>query len=704
MVQQDYNPADFSKNEEELLRKFRLQRDDAKDYFTQIIKPRLDRSYKLYVSYNGDRAKEIKSWQANIFVPYVHAVVETLMPRILDARPDFTIQGRSEDDQMKVPKLQQLLDYDWEISKADDAAENVTRASLINGIGFLQVYWKKDERDLSFLETTDLAESKYTWIQKKVIFYDAPYVEFVDNYALWYDWRNIEGKSKQFWLKRLILTGEEIKRRYPMAEKKRLNMALAKNNGDLTDYASVRNDVKLNHEDIVKGADYGHTSSGILSNRNQNQGDVELAMHEVFEWWRPFEDKYCVMVNEVPIFKGAEMPIPYDFKEAPFIEFPYLRLPGEFEGYGIPMILENPQLMLNMIKNQRLDSTTLSIHKMWVVNPLANIDKNELVTRPFGIIYSTDPGGVKEIQFSDIKQSAYREEDQLKADMRYASGVDDFSMGAGGSAGSATEVRHLRESTLERVRLFVNHLGSGFSTLMRYWISMHRQFYTNPMTIRILGESGQEEFPVIEQDDLMGEFDFKATVNPSIAGMNDIKKKQDMDLFQLLSTMPFVDVKKLTSKLLYDWNWNVEAISKSEEELQQEQMAQQQQQIGPDGQPLPVGPEGPGGPGGQPAPGGMPPELQAAMMGGGMPGAEGGDMKSQIMQKLGLGGASPFKEAQMPINLLQAQNPPPTAKGVPAKGNSRGLNRGGKVNTNIKTNNRSNPESSLMNRALNIQR
>lgn len=184
-------------------------------------------------------------------------------------------------------------------------------------------------------------------------------------------------------------------------------------------------------------------------------------MYEVFEWWRPYEDAYAVMVggSYVPIFKDAVMPIPYDFKEAPFIEVPYVKMPNEFEGYGIPMILENPQLMLNMIKNQRLDAATLSIHKMWIVNPLANINKDELVTRPFGIIYSIDPNGVREVQFSDIKASAYKEEDLLKGDMRYSSGVDDFSMGAGGASSSATEVRHLRESTLERVRLFVNHLG-----------------------------------------------------------------------------------------------------------------------------------------------------------------------------------------------------------------------------------------------------
>lgn len=132
--------------------------------------------------------------------------------------------------------------------------------------------------------------------------------------------------------------------------------------------------------------------------------------------------------------------------------------------------------------------------------------------------------------------------------MRYASGVDDFSMGAGGGASSATEVRHLRESTLERVRLFVNHLGNGFSDLMRYWMDMSRQFFTKDMVIRIVGDDGETMFPLIEKDDLEGKFDYKASVLPSIAGQQDIKKKQDMDLFQLLINLPFVDPQKLTQK------------------------------------------------------------------------------------------------------------------------------------------------------------
>ena len=675
-----YSPSNYGKEEEELIKTFRQQRDDAKLFFINCIKPRLDRSYKLYIADNSDRAKEIKRWQANVSVPYIHAVVETLKPRILDARPEFTIQGRTEDDQPSATRLQGLADYTWEITGGDSIAESLVSSALIYGTGFLQVGWKKDVRKNKFLKTKDISKKKYEWEEREEVFYDAPFVDWVDNYSLWYDWHNTNGNSKQFWFKRLVLSEGDIKRRYPMADKDRLKVALEAHSGDLTDYASVRTEVKLAHDKITKGTSVSYGTGDIYK-------DSTLKMHEVFEWLRPFEDSFSVMVNDIPVLEDGQMPNPYNFKESFFIGVPYLRVPGEYEGYGIPMILENPQIMLNMMKNQRLDAATLNIHNMWIVNPLANINKDDLVARPFGIIYSTDPNGAREIQMADVKPSAYKEEELLKSDMRYSSGVDDFSMGAGGGAASATEVRHLRESTLERVRLFVNHLGEGYSTVLRYWVSMWKQFLTDDMAIRITGNSGEVDFPIIQRDDLMGMFDFKASVIPSIAGQNDVKKKQDMDLFQLLSPMEFIDSEKLTSKILLDWNWNLKSITKEQ---------QAAPPMGPDGMPMQGGQEGM-------PPEGMPPEGMP-MQGSPEPKLSD-DVAERVMELLhgssykGQGGAKgAYAQLAKPINLSAAQ--PPTVQGV----NPRGLNRGGKVNTNVSQKPTSSTESSILNRVNNIQK
>lgn len=675
---QTYYPDAYGKEEVEMMNLFRNQKMDAKNCFDEFIKPRLDRSFKLYIAYNGDRAKEIKKWQSNVFAPYVQAVVETMVPRILDARPDIDVLGRSEDDQIRSKKVGELLDFTWENAGADKTLEDVVRSSMIYGTGFLQTSWKKDVRTHKFLRTSNLLTKKLKWQEEERTFYDAPFLEWVDNYSLLYDFHNKTRETKRYWFKRFLTSGSEIKRKYPMYDKNRLDLALESRNSDLTDYAAVRTEVKSINSSLARGSDYNTFSSVKYPYDSYEQMDSDSRMHEVFEWTRPYDDFYAVVVNEVPILKGGFLPIVYDHKEPSFIDIPYLRVPGEFEGYGIPLILENSQILLNTIKNQRVDAVTLGIHKMWVVSPLANIKKEELITRPFGIIYSNHPDGVKPIEFSDVKQSAYREEDLLKNDMRYASGVDDASMGVGGG-GSATEIRHLRESTLERVRLFLNHIGDGLSYVLRHWMSMYGQFMTDPMAIRILGDDGKTQFPLVEKDDVLGHYDFKATVIPSIAGKNDIEKKQAMDLFQLLSQMPFVDLQKLTAKVLRPWKWSVDDVS-------------QEQQPQPD----------------------MPP-MMPGMMPGMQPGQEElmppSNLKSldpeivkQLMESQGYGSqGNPFQELGAPVDLLSGGQPP-TVRGIPPQvGNPRGLNRGGKVNTNVNDRPNATPDGNLMSRVFNTK-
>ncbi len=686
MASNTYNAQDFGgKKEVELQRIFRAQIDDAKSYFKTYLKPRFDRFFKVYIAYSGDRAKEIKTWQSNITVPYAGGVIETLMPRILDARPEFICQARKPEDQPKNEKQQMLQHYLWELSKMDAVSEDVTRSAMIYGHGFLQPTWKKDVREYSFLDTKDFLDKNPKYKKEQRVFYDAPFCENVDVYSLLYDGHNIARKLKRYWFKRLLLTEEQIRQRYPMAQEKRLNAAFHSGNGELADYAEVRTAVKKTHSTFsrngstvsVDGENQGVPFEN-WQNKFQNVDDV-MKFHEVLEWTRPLDDSYCVMVNEVPILKGASIPIAFDHKEASFIEVPYLRLPGEFEGRGIPEILEGLSIALNSSKNQRLDIGSLSIHKMFIVNPLANINKQDLVTRPFGIIYSPDPNAVREIQFSDIKSSAYREEELLKGDMRYASGVDDVSMGVGGGASSATEVRHLRESTLERVRLFVNHLGDAFAEVMRHWMSMQRQFFTENMQIRITGESGKDLFPFIEKDDLMGEFDYRAQVLPSIAGQNDIEKKQMMDIFQLLITLPFIDPEKLTGKTLSKFPFSLESIKKMEEGPTPEELAAQEAEQA-----------------GQPGMEGMPPEQGMPLPGKNIP-------PDVLAGALGLirgesGQPQGFGEAQMPIDLTKSNAMPPTVgaggaggkggKGVSKTTNLRGMNRkiGGRVDTGVPLN------------------
>ena len=58
------------------LQKFNSEYDEAKKNFLYYYKPEFDRGYKLFSSFNGDRAEVERTndgevWQSNVFIPQI---------------------------------------------------------------------------------------------------------------------------------------------------------------------------------------------------------------------------------------------------------------------------------------------------------------------------------------------------------------------------------------------------------------------------------------------------------------------------------------------------------------------------------------------------------------------------------------------------------------------------------------------------------
>jgi hypothetical protein len=160
-----------------------------------------------------------------------------------------------------------------------------------------------------------------------------------------------------------------------------------------------------------------------------------------------------------------------------------------------------------------------------------------------------------------------------------------------------------------------------------------------------------------------------------------------MDLLQLLMSVPTVDQDKLISKVLHDFSWDFESIKKQEEENPMDMLGQSPEEL--------IGETDMLG-GGMPVGNSIPPDIarQALAMLGSNVGEDAGYASGQ----------SPIAEMSRPVNLLKQGGLPPTPRGVSKTGNPRGMNRTGKVNTNLPNNERFSEESKLQNRVNNIQR
>ena len=553
-----------SEEEQKKLNVFDREYSKVKDDFYTYTKPRFDKNYKIYRAYNGDRQAKIRSWQANVFIPYVFSVVETLEPRIIGAKPDFFVIPREKSDVQRTKVAQQVLDYCWEEAQVDYKTIDWTKSAQIYGIGIGKTRWEKKYQQ-SYISEEVLVEENYKakdlWKEGKLI-YDGPQFDAIDVYDFFPSRDGSEingGKSIRYGYQRNLLTKAQILEMYPGAKNMELiSPGLSINgrnggfgSGDSRDFKIVRKEVMKTRDVIYE------TPSG----ESYIEGELANILCEVVERWEP--TRYIVRANGIPII---DIPNPYSHGEIPYIKIDFLPLPDEFYSIGIPDICGSMNIMLNTIKNQRVDNVTMAIHKMWIVDPLANINNKDLITKPFGIIYSSNPNGVRPVEFSDIKQSSYIEEDRLKDDMRNATGVDDYSRGAKAMAQSATEASYLREATLERVKLFLRSLEKGYSDIMRQWFSLIKDFFPAKKIMRIANTDGTFIFPLIMKDDFMGKYDFKAGMNSTTYASQELKKKQDMDLFQILAgTQGVADMRQLASKLLEDFGWDPEQILTKEQ-------------------------------------------------------------------------------------------------------------------------------------------
>ena len=508
---------------------------ESKDYFRAYRKPKLDQCYKNFRGYGGDRLAELKKiggddWMSNMFVPMTASHIRTIHPRTVDAKPELKVDGRTTEDMRKAIYAQAILDYVWEKANMESKMRDYVWQALVYGTTVGKVLWRtemliKTDKviDEDSLEVKDVEEKKEL--------YNDPDFEVVDIYNFYPDPYATSIDDARYVCQRYLLTKEQILRTY--SGLKNTEYLTKNSGGDITDDTTVR-------KDILVQAD-GGSSGG-----SGQQNTAESTLFEVCEYWE--RNRFVLMVGDVIMKESKNVLTP---GYLPFTVVAYEKLPFEFYGIGICEQLEQPQHTLNVIRNQRVDNVTLSIQKMFIANPYALISKKDLVSRPFGLIRTSDINAVKPIDVPPMNESAYRE-DALALDAgRMATGIDDWSRGEQGPASTtATAVTTQKESTLERIKLFISQLETDcYQKLMRYWVSMAHDLYESKTLDRITDNGIDIETiskgidrPVtirnpkgdiktfVSKDDLMGYFDFRALSMSTLAATKELKLKRILDI------------------------------------------------------------------------------------------------------------------------------------------------------------------------------
>lgn len=562
------------------LQKYNSEYDEAKKHFLYYFKPEFDRAYKLFSSYNGDRAEELEKtsdgevWQSNVFIPQVFAYIKTFLQKTVGITPDFKLEGKNSE------ALKDIILWLWEIGMSDDLIDYFLQVFICGttiGKDFLRKETKKKrKKEIGVIE--NIKRLIFKTETSKVTF--RPDFDPVDIYNFYPHPRMKKIADKFPVFHRYVLTLDEMKTQYSDVPASKWSQfvdkegEVTKSGGDTTDYAYVRKEVLIQLRKSIRETTKASTPIEGSPNNPVQMPSTDEKLFEVVERWTDEQLTVFLPMDGTPIeIKDDENP--YDHQQKPYSRTGFFPRPFSFYWLGIPKLVDHLQELLNSITNQRVDAVTMRIHSMIAAAPVAlpGYKQSSITVRPLGILWTNDPNSVKELRFGDVNASAFVEPNHIKEAMRIAVGIDEYTTTAGKDIKqTATVASFMREATLEGVKLFLIMLRNSYVMHFEHWICMINQFWTKKSVIPDKAIAILLRHGVITgaDENIAGLFDEQYEMSlestSNLATSTELRKTKDLELWSLIKDVnELVDVEtgtvysvkkfKVLMKLFEDYGW-----------------------------------------------------------------------------------------------------------------------------------------------------
>ena len=556
-------------------------------------------NYRAYVDpqKEAERAEDGKS---TLFVPYLHSVVETIVPRITDTilaqRPYIKPLPRESSDIEGAEANEVLLDYQLEQIKFKRKVTDWVKMSTIFNTGIVKVPWVKQTKKVKQKvekmpkNVVDLMNRLVKYgpdemmlteeVEKEVTQYEGPDIELVDIFDFFPDPYASSVEDARYVIHRSLKPLSHVKNM--------INQKIYKTTMKEVEKTSRPED---KHRDsmIERLTDIGLA----------NEPEHDDGMVEILEYWE--DNRVITLINREIVARDEENP--YHHKEKPFVVIKDTNVPLEFWGIGVMEINKRLQAEMNTIRNQRLDIVSGSINNTWFIEEGA-LDDDELVLGPNAINW-VRPGNQKSIGDKiypvgpqKISPAAWTEEDVIKSDIQESTGVTQYVKGiAPNGQATATEITSLQREANYRFKQKILNVIEGIEKVGDLMIKLNQQFITTEQYIRISGERAdqlkynqapdymqnfQEPFTFLQisPESIMGNYDI-SVASTALEPLADkqVKRQQLMEFMQVIANttgqIPLSLAKEIGKT--YDMPAIDRVLKEIEEQQQMAQQAAQQQ-------------------------------------------------------------------------------------------------------------------------------
>lgn len=418
-----------------------------------------DKEYRLFIE-----EKDPDDWHADVHLPDAFAGIQTQAQETIERRSRPTVISTEDSDEPLTEFCNDILTYNMNNTNYDYQYHLAKLSASIRGTAFLMDYWRTDKRIVKVPESVN-ADGTIKYKDQDRIDFDDDYMEWVPNEYIYIDDKARDVDEAIDGFRREILNIDEFYRKYG------------------------RNPNFFDTQFVYAGGERSNNSFFKMPEDITNQ-DVE-----VLHYYNRATDAYWVVANNITI---RDTPLPWPHKELPFAVLYQYRVPGFFWGIGIPKVVHALSEERKTLRNLNLDRQKLQINKMFIHNNAFDLDDDDLVSRPHGLI-SIDTNGrplseaLQPLEYGDVSASYFKTEEILLEDIRRAHGIDDRVNGAN-VASTATQAALQKESALKRINLI--SIQAEMSTVVRIgrlkWVNI-AFFYSVPRMDSITEDNEEKQ-------------------------------------------------------------------------------------------------------------------------------------------------------------------------------------------------------------------
>jgi len=243
----------------------------------------------------------------------------------------------------------------------------------------------------------------------------------------------------------------------------------------------------------------------------------------------------------------------------PIFKADFISFPDRTQGVGVSEVLYDIGRNIDAIYNMRVDNGTLASIPMFAYRASSSLKPSLMRIRPGTGIPVDDVNDLRQFQFPFLSGFGYQEEAQLTGYAEKMLAVSELNLGRApekvGALRNATGSNLIASESGIQLEIHFDRIAHTLSRVLQFMFQLCRERMPEKLFFRVTGDTGKPIFGQVNRDDLMGEYDFRISVD--ILGQSQLEKQQQaVMMMQTLMNPMFTQTGTVTPSNIYNLGKN----------------------------------------------------------------------------------------------------------------------------------------------------